>query len=183
MLHESEGVVSAGEPLVEIGNPGDLEIVADLLSTDAVKTAAGQRVIIERWGGEQMLEGRVRRIEPFGFTKVSALGIEEQRVNVIIDITSPAETWTRLGHGYQLESRIVLSEHADALKLPLTALFRDGDRWAVYAEEAGRARLRHVEVGDRSQLEASILNGLQAGERVIEHPGNRIADGVRIRSR
>ena len=183
VLHESEGVVSAGEPLVEIGNPGDLEIVADLLSTDAVKTAAGQRVIIERWGGEQMLEGRVRRIEPFGFTKVSALGIEEQRVNVIIDITSPAETWTRLGHGYQLESRIVLSEHADALKLPLTALFRDGDRWAVYAEEAGRARLRHVEVGDRSQLEASILNGLQAGERVIEHPGNRIADGVRIRSR
>ena len=183
VLHESEGVVAAGEPLVEIGNPGDLEIVTDLLSTDAVRAAAGQRVIIERWGGEQPLEGRVRRVEPFGFTKVSALGIEEQRVNVIIDITSPPEQWARLGHGYQLETRIVLSERGDALKLPLTALFRDGARWAVYVEESGRARLRHVEIGERSQLEASIRQGLQAGERVIEHPGNRIADGVRITPR
>jgi HlyD family secretion protein len=183
VLHESEGVVAAGEPLVEIGNPEDLEIVTDLLSTDAVRAAAGQRVIIRQWGGEQTLEGRVRRIEPFGFTKVSALGIEEQRVNVIIDITSPPQAWTRLGHGYQLETRIVLSERADALKLPLTALFRDGPRWAVYVEEAGRAQLRHVEVGEGSQLEAGILQGLKAGERVIEHPGNRIADGVRITAR
>lgn len=183
VLHESEGVVAAGEPLVEIGNPEDLEIVTDLLSTDAVRAAAGQRVIIRQWGGEQTLEGRVRRIEPFGFTKVSALGIEEQRVNVIIDITSPPQAWARLGHGYQLETRIVLSEQADALKLPLTALFRDGPRWAVYVEEAGRAQLRHVEVGEGSQLEAGILQGLKAGERVIEHPGNRIADGVRITAR
>jgi HlyD family secretion protein len=183
VLHESEGVVAAGEPLVEIGNPGDLEIVTDLLSTDAVRAAAGQRVIIERWGGDQPLEGRVRRVEPFGFTKVSALGIEEQRVNVIIDITSPPEQWARLGHGYQLETRIVLSERGDALKLPLTALFRDGARWAVYVEESGRARLRHVEIGERSQLEVSIHKGLQAGEHVIEHPGNRIADGVRITPR
>jgi HlyD family secretion protein len=183
VLHESEGVVASGEPLVEIGNPGELEIVTDLLSTDAVRAAADQRVIIERWGGEQSLEGRVRRVEPFGFTKVSALGIEEQRVNVIIDITSPPEQWARLGHGYQLETRIVLSEREDALKLPLTALFRDGARWAVYVEESGRARLRHVEIGERSQLEASIRQGLQASERVIEHPGNRIADGVRITPR
>jgi HlyD family secretion protein len=183
VLHESEGVVASGEPLVEIGNPGELEIVTDLLSTDAVRAAADQRVIIERWGGEQPLEGRVRRVEPFGFTKVSALGIEEQRVNVIIDITSPPEQWARLGHGYQLETRIVLSEREDALKLPLTALFRDGARWAVYVEESGRARLRHVEIGERSQLEASIRQGLQASERVIEHPGNRIADGVRITPR
>lgn len=183
VLHESEGVVNAGEPLVEIGNPGDLEIVTDLLSTDAVRATAGQRVIIRQWGGEQTLEGRVRRVEPFGFTKVSALGIEEQRVNVIIDITSPPEAWARLGHGYQLETRIVLSEQPDVLKLPLTALFRDGPRWAVYIVEAGRARLRHVKVGEHSQLEAGILQGLKAGERVIEHPGNRIADGVRITAR
>ena len=183
VLHESEGVVTAGEPLVEIGDPGDLEIVTDLLSTDAVRALAGQRAIIERWGGEQVLEGRVRRVEPFGFTKVSALGIEEQRVNVIIDITSPPESWAQLGHGYQLETRIVLGELEDALKLPLTALFRDGVHWAVYIEDDGRAQLRHVEIGERSQLEASIQQGLQAGERVIEHPGNRIADGVRITAR
>jgi HlyD family secretion protein len=183
VLHESEGVVTAGEPLVEIGNPADLEIVTDLLSTDAVRAAAGQRVIIGQWGGEQELDGRVRRIEPFGFTKVSALGIEEQRVNVIIDISSPVQEWERLGHGYQLETRIVLSEHPDVLKLPLTALFRDGARWAVYVEQAGRAQLRHIEVGERSQLEARILQGVQAGEHVIEHPGNRIADGIRIEPR
>ena len=183
ILHKSEGVVTAGQALAEIGDPRDLEIVTDLLSTDAVKVAAGQRVIIEQWGGEHALEGRVRHVEPFGFTKVSALGIEEQRVNVIIDITSPEETWARLGHGYQLETRIVLSTQPDALKLPLTALFRDNGTWAVYVEETGRARLRHVGVGERSQLEASILSGLQAGERVIEYPGNRIAEGVRIRER
>ena len=180
VLHESEGVVAAGDPLVEIGDPGDLEIVTDLLSMDAVRTVAGQRVIIERWGGDEALQGRVRRIEPFGFTKVSALGIEEQRVNVIIDITSTPDSWTRLGHGYQLEARIVLGEQSDALKLPLTALFRDGTHWAVFVEEDGRARLRHVEVGERSQLEAGIRQGLRAGERVVEHPSNRIADGVRI---
>jgi HlyD family secretion protein len=140
-------------------------------------------VIIERWGGDHPLEGRVRRIEPFGFTKVSALGIEEQRVNVIIDITSPPEDWARLGHGYQVETRIVLSEQADALKLPLTALFRDGGHWAVYVEQDGRARLRHVRVGARSQLEAAIPEGIEPGERIIEYPGNRIADGVRIEAR
>jgi HlyD family secretion protein len=176
-------VVTAGYPLVEIGDPGDLEIVTDLLSTDAVRAEAGQRVIIEQWGGAQPLEGRVRRIEPFGFTKVSALGIEEQRVNVIIDITSPPDAWARLGHGYQVETRIVLVEYQDTLALPLTAMFRDGERWAVYVEEAGRARLRHIEIGERNRLIARILDGLQAGERVIEYPGNRIVDGVRIRVR
>jgi HlyD family secretion protein len=183
VLHESEGVVAAGEPLVEIGDSQDLEIVTDLLSTDAVRATPGQRVLIRQWGGEQTLQGRVRRVEPFGFTKVSALGIEEQRVNVIIDLSSPPQEWTRLGHGYQLETLIVLSEQPDALKLPLTALFRDGTRWAVYVSEHGRARLRHVETGARNQLEVAIVQGLQSGEQVIEHPGNRIVDGVRIRVR
>ena len=180
---QSERVVAAGEPLVEIGDPHDLEIVADLLSADAVKVAAGQRVIIEAWGGDRPLEGRVRRVEPFGFTKVSALGIEEQRVNVIIDLTSPAGQWERLGHGYQVDVRIVLWEGDGVLKLPLTALFRDGDRWAVFAVDNGRARRRDVRIGRRTGIEAEITDGLQEGERVVVHPSDRVADGVLVQAR
>jgi HlyD family secretion protein len=183
VLHESEGVVPAGEPLVEIGNPADLEIVVDLLSADAVKVATGQRVIIEGWGGDQSVEGRVRRVEPFGFTKISALGIEEQRVNVIIDFTSPREEWARLGHGYQVDLRIVLWEGDDIIKLPLTALFRNGDEWAVFVDADGRAAIRAVTVGRRNGLEAEITEGLQAGERVVMHPSDKVIDGVRIAGR
>lgn len=182
VLHESEGVVAAGEPLVEIGNPEDLEIVTDLLSTDAVRAAAGQRVIIRQWGGEQTLEGRVRRIEPFGFTKVSALGIEEQRVNVIIDFAND-EGWERLGHGYQVETRVVLWESGDVLAVPLTALFRDGERWALFVEEDGRATLRHVETGQKNGVFAEIREGVDAGDKVIAHPSDRVSDGIRIASR
>ena len=181
--NESARVVAPGEPLLEIGNPGDLEIVADLLSTEAVKVAPGQRVIIDGWGGDQALDGRVRRVEPFGFTKVSALGIEEQRVNVIIDFASPPEQWSRLGHGYQVDVRIVLWEGDDVLKVPLTALFRNGDGWATFALADGRAQQRAVTVGRRTNLEAQILDGLDAGEQVVTHPGERIADGVRIAER
>ncbi|NNC64707.1 MAG: hypothetical protein HKN84_07965 [Gammaproteobacteria bacterium] len=145
--------------------------------------AAGQRVIIERWGGDTALEGRVRLIEPYGFTKISALGIEEQRVNVIIDLVSPTEEWARLAHGYQVELRIVLWEQADALKLPVLALFRDGDDWAVFVDADGRAELRHVTLGQRSQLEAQVLEGLDAGERVVLHPSDRVQAGVRITAR
>ncbi|HIP79365.1 MAG TPA: HlyD family efflux transporter periplasmic adaptor subunit, partial [Kiloniellaceae bacterium] len=150
---ESEGVVTSGQALIDIGNPRDLEIVVDLLSEDAVKVEAGQRVIIEDWGGPEDLQGRVRRIEPTGFTKVSALGIEEQRVNVIIDITDPPETWARLGHGYRVEVRIVLWESDSVLKVPLTALFRNGGDWAVFVEDGGRARRQAVTVGRRTDLE------------------------------
>lgn len=183
VLHESEGVVSAGEALVEIGDPHDLEIVSDFLSTDAVKAGAGQRVIIEGWGGEKALEGHVRRVEPFGFTKVSALGIEEQRVNIIIDFTSPAEEMGRLGHGYRVETRVVLSETGNALKLPLTALFRHGTNWAVYVAKDGRARLHEVEVGQRNDLEAEVIAGLEEGERIIAYPSDRISDGTRVEAR
>lgn len=183
ILQESEGVVPAGEPLVEIGDPADLEIVVDLLSADAVKVAAGQRVVIEGWGGETAVAGRVRRVEPFGFTKISALGIEEQRVNVIIDFTSPREQWERLGHGYQVDLRIVLWEGVDVVKLPLTALFRDGDQWAVFIESDGRAQRRQVEIGRRNGLEAEIIGGLKTGERVIMHPSDKVADGVRVTGR
>lgn len=183
ILHKSAGVVTAGDPLVEIGNPGDLEIVVDLLSSDAVKVEAGQRVIIEEWGGAPPLNGAVRRVEPFGFTKISALGIEEQRVNVIIDISDPRDRWSRLGHGYRVETRIVLWNGDDVLKLPLTALFRDGDRWAVFVENAGRAQRRHVTLGRRTKLEAEIEDGIAEGTRVVLHPSDRVTGGTRITAR
>lgn len=183
VLHKSEGVVAAGEPLVEIGDPTDLEIVIDFLSSDAVNIAPGQRVIIEQWGGRAALSGRVRLVEPSGFTKVSALGIEEQRVNVIVDFTSPPAEWQRLGHGYQVTVRVVLWEGSDVRKLPLTALFRNGGEWAVFVEEDGRARLRMIKLGQRTGLEAEVIEGAEPGERVVVSPSDRISDGVRIRSR
>ncbi|NCF28501.1 MAG: HlyD family efflux transporter periplasmic adaptor subunit [Gammaproteobacteria bacterium] len=183
VLHKSEGVVEAGDPLVEIGDPADLEVVVDFLSSDAVKIRPGQRVIIEEWGGGVALSGHIRLVEPFGFTKISALGIEEQRVDVIIDFTSPPADWQRLGHGYQVEARVVLWEGADVRKLPLTALFRSGDEWAVFVEQDGRARLRVVEVGRRTGLEAEIVESVGSGDRVVVSPSDRISDGVRIRPR
>jgi HlyD family secretion protein len=182
-MHTSESVVEAGETLAEIGDPRDLEIVVDLLSPDAVKVRPGQRVVIDGWGGEQALEGRVRLVEPFGFTKISALGIEEQRVNVVIDLESPQLEWARLAHGYQVDVRIVLWEREDVLKLPLTALFRHGSEWAVFAAEDGRARLQIVSLGQRNQLSAEITEGLVEGDRVVLHPSDRVAEGVRIAPR
>ncbi len=183
ILHKSEGVVAAGEALVEIGDPADLEIVADLLSSDAVKVEPGMHVIIDNWGGDHLLEGRVRRVEPFGFTKVSALGIEEQRVNVIIDFTSPREEWSRIAHGFQVDVRIVLWEGKEVLKLPLTALFRDGSNWAVFVDEDGVAVKRDIRLGRRTGLEAEIIDGLAAGERIVVHPSDKITQGVSIEAR
>ncbi len=183
ILHESESVVIAGQPLVEIGDPSDLEIVVELLSSDAVKVTAGQRVIVEGWGGDKPLRGQVQRVEPFGFTKISALGIEEQRVRVIVDFTSPRDDWQRLAHGYQVEARIVIWEDDSVLTLPLTALFREGDTWAVFAENEGRAELRRVEIGRTNGIEAEIVSGLRHGELVVLHPSDRVADGVRIVAR
>jgi len=183
VITESEGVVSAGEPLLEIGDPTDLEIMVDLLSADAVRVAPGQRVIIEGWGGGQPLEGKVRRVEPFGFTKVSALGIEEQRVNVLIDIVSPNTQWLRLGHGYQVDLRIVLWESNNIITLPLTSLFRVGEQWTVFVEEDGVARGRAIEIGNRNGLEAEIVKGLVVGERVILYPSDAVLDGVSVSER
>ncbi|HSQ69671.1 MAG TPA: HlyD family efflux transporter periplasmic adaptor subunit [Steroidobacteraceae bacterium] len=181
--HESESVVSSGTPLVDIGDPLRLEIVADLLSTEAVKVEPGQRVLIDSWGGDGALEGVVRRVEPFGFTKVSALGVEEQRVNVIIDFTEPPERWQRLGHGYRVEPRIVLWESDDVLKVPLSSLFRSGERWAVFVARGGRARLTEVGLGHENGLEAEILGGLEEGALVVLHPSDRVSDGERIEQR
>lgn len=186
-MQQSEAILAAGTPLLEIGDPANLEIVTDLLSSDAVKVKEGQDVIIEDWGGPKPLKGVVRRIEPFGFTKISALGIEEQRVNVITDFTSPHEEWARLGHGYRVETRIVIERRLDVLKIPVSALFRDGEDWAVFAvngnDGSGTAKLAKVKVGSRNTLEAEILSGLKTGERVIVHPSDKVADGVRVAER
>ena len=178
----SERVVRDGDMLMQIGDPRDLEIVVDYLSMDAVKIEAGQRVIIDNWGGVAPLVGRVRLVEPFGFRKISALGIEEQRVNVIVDFASD-EGRARLGHGYQVETRVVLWDADGVLTVPLTALFRVGDGWAVFVADDGRARLRVVDAGQRNGLVAEIRSGLESGERVILHPSDRVSDGVRIESR
>ena len=183
VLKKSEGVVASGTPLVEVGDPRRLEIVVDLLSTDAVRVEAGQRVLIEAWGGEVPLEGVVSRVEPFGYTKISALGIEEQRVNVRIDLSAPPEVWVRLGHGYRVEPRIVLAEADDVLKVPRSALFRDGADWAVFVEQGNVALLRRVELGLQNDLEAEIASGLQVGDRIVVQPGDRVTDGARLQNR
>lgn len=182
-LRESEAIVPAGEPLVELGDPQNLEVVADLLSTDAVRVPAGGRVLIEGWGGDRTLRGLVRRVEPSGFTKVSALGVEEQRVNVLVDFEDPAAAWQALGDGYRVEIRVIVWERDDVLKVATNSLFRVGDEWAVYVVEDGRARRRSVRVGQRNGLEAEILSGLEAGEQIILHPGDLVQDGAAVAER
>lgn len=182
VIHESEGMVPAGARLMELGDPTDLEIVVDLLSGDAVRIREGADVVIEDWGGVS-LAGRVRRVEPYAFTKVSALGIEEQRVNVIIDFTDPPAKWRGLGHGYRVDAHILYWRGTNVLRLPLGALFRDGESWAVFVAEEGVARMRHIRIGHANGREAELMDGLAEGASVILHPGDLIADGVRILSR
>lgn len=181
--HESEGVVPAGTPLLEVGDPGRLEVEVDVLSADAVRIRPGTPVRFERWGGDVPLEGKVRVVEPVAFTKVSALGVEEQRVLVLVDITSPRDSWKRVGDGYRLEASFVLWEEVDVLQVPASALFRTGDRFAVYVLEKGRAKVRPVEIGRRNGLAAQLLSGLAEGDTVILHPGDTVADGKKVRAR
>lgn len=183
-VRESESVVPAGDPLLEIGDPSRLEIVADLLSTDAVRAKPGARAIIEQWGGDKTLEARVRRVEPSGFTKISALGVEEQRVNVVLDFLDPAAAWAALGDAYRVEVRVVIWEGRDLLKVPTSALFREGNEWAVFLVDSdGRARRTVIEVGHQTGQEAEVLSGLSEGARVVLHPGDAVSDGVRVRPR
>ena len=181
--HESEGPVAAGQPLLEIGNPASLEAEVEVLSTDAVKIAAGSKVVLDRWGGDRPIEGRVRVVEPGGYTKISALGVEEQRVRVIVDFTSPRQAWARLGDGYRVEARFVLWEGRDVLQLPSSALFRNGKGWAVFRLDGRHARLTPVEIGQRAGLSTQVLSGLQTGDRVVAHPDETIRDGVRVKPR
>jgi len=178
VIRKSESVIEAGTALLEIGDSRDLEIVADFLSEDAVRIEPGQRAIVAGWGGPD-LAAVVRRIEPFGRTEISALGIEEQRVDVVLDLTDPSERWRRLGHGYRVDVSVILIE-VRALRLPLGVLFRQGGGWAVFLAEAGRARLRPVEIGQRNSLWAEIRGGLSAGQQVVLYPSDRIAEGAPI---
>lgn len=182
-LRESESVVPPGDPLLEIGDPRRLEIVADLLSTDAVRARPGARAIIEQWGGDKELEARVRRIEPAGFTKISALGVEEQRVNVVLDFVDPAGALEALGDAYRVEVRVVIWEAPRVLKVPTSALFREGERWAVYVLQSGRARRVTIELGHQTGREAEVTSGLAEGDVVILHPGDSLADGTKATPR
>lgn len=177
VIEESERVVLAGAPLLEVSSPSKLELVIELLSTDAVKVSPGAVVMVEDWGGPEALEARVRLIEPSAFTKVSALGIEEQRVNVIADLTAPS---TALGDGYRFEGRVVVWQAENVLKVPVSSLFRRGESWALFVVENGEAHIREVEVGQRTSFDAEIKSGLEAGTEVIVHPANQIADGTRV---
>ncbi len=183
IYRESEGAVSAGEPLMDIGNAENLEVRVEVLSSDAVKIKKGTPVLFKRWGGEEPLLGVVRVVEPAGFTKISSLGVEEQRVLIIADITSPPEMWRVLGDGYRLEAHFVIWEGKDILQVPASSLFRSGEKWAVFVNDKGRARERSVEVGQRNGLTAEIISGIKENEKVIAHPDDSISDGSRIKSR
>ena len=177
---ESEGVVESGTPLVELGDPGELEVEVEVLSKDAVRIRPGGRVLFERWGGGDALEGVVRTIEPRGFTKISALGVEEQRVLVIADLVSPREAWTRLGDAYRVEARFIVWSTDDALTVPASALFRRNGAWSVFAVKDGEAVLRTVEVGQNNGLTAEVLEGLEEGQPVVVHPDDEVSDGVSV---
>lgn len=180
---KSEGTVAAGQALLDIGDPRDLEVEVDVLSADAVRIGPGTRVLFERWGGDRPLEGVVRRVEPAGFTKVSALGVEEQRVWVIVAFTSPHDQWQRLGDGYRVEASFIVWEGRDVLQIPASSLFRDGGGWAAFVVEDGRAVKRRVEIGQRNGLAAQVRSGIGEGERVVVHPDDRLKEGVRVTTR
>lgn len=181
VMHRSEGAVTPGTPLLELGNPQALEVTTDVLSEDAVRIHVGTRVIYKRWGGTATLQGLVTAVEPVAFTKVSALGIEEQRVRVISDITSPRELWKQLGDRYRMDVDFILWSGEKVRQVPSNALFRVGDRWAVFVIKKGRARRRFVELGHRSGLSAQVIKGLKVGDLVIAHPDSSIEEGTRVR--
>ena len=183
VFQESARVVEPGLALIELGNPAEMEVEIDVLSQDAAAIHPGAKVLLEHWGGEQPLEARVRLVEPSGFTKISALGVEEQRVNVIADFVGPPESRGQLGDAYRVEARIVVWESTDVLKIPAGCLFRYGGKWAVYIAEGTIVKLRSLEVGKNNGLEAEVLSGLQAGDRVLLHPSDKITAGIRVAPR
>ena len=210
-LRESESVVPAGEPLLEMADPAQLEIVSDLLSSDAVRVDPGDPVRIEQWGGDAVLDGRVRRVEPYGFTKISALGVEEQRVNVIVDFADPRAAWDQLGDGYRVELAIIIWQQDDVVQVPTSALFRRpereaaidsgvspmdgggtssarsadpaGEPWAVYLVTDGQATRRDVTIGRKTGLHAQVLAGLEPGDEVIVHPSDAVSEGAKVAER
>ncbi len=180
---ESAQVVAAGALIAEIGDPQDMEIAVDLLSTDAVRVAPGAAAIVEGWGGAAALSAEVRRIEPSAFTKVSALGIEEQRVNAILDLIDPQSAWERLGHEFRVFVRIRLWRGEDVVRVPLAALFRSGAQWSVFKVVAGRAELTPVTIDHRDAFFAEVTDGLEAGDVVVLHPSDQVVDGGAVEPR
>lgn len=178
---ESATPVAVGQPLVEVGNPRDLDLEVEVLSTDAVRVVPGQLARVLRWGGETALQARVARVEPGGFTKVSALGVEEQRTRVILDITTPRDQWAALGDAYRVEVEFILRQVSDVLLVPTHALFRHGSGWAVYVVEDGKARLTEVTTGLRDALASQVNAGLTERQTVIVQPDDRIRNGSRVR--
>ena len=182
VLQSSEGVVAAGTPLLELADPNDLEVVVAVLTSDAVRLQPGTRSVIDRWGGPTPLEGRVRSIEPSGYTKLSALGVEEQRVDVVIDLVSPPAAWASLGDAFRVHTRTVVFRQLDAVKTSAATLFRDGDAWALFVVEAGRAARRRVHVARRNGLEV-VLSGIDVGATVVNFPSSALADGAAVEVR
>lgn len=183
VLHKSEGVVEAGAPLIEVGDPQALEMVSDVLSQDAVAVRAGMSARLVHWGGEPPLLAKVQRVEPSAFTKTSALGVDEQRVNVILDPDGPADAWRFIGDGFASEVEITVWSRPDVLQVPTSALFREADGWALFAVAGERANQRRVQVGHRGVLDVEILGGIEAGDLVIVHPSASVHDGVRVEHR
>jgi HlyD family secretion protein len=180
VLQESEGVVQPGTPLIEIGDPAALEVVVDVLTTDAVGIRPGAPVRIERWGGDSTLGGHVHRVEPSAFTRLSALGVEEQRVNVVVHLEGAPAGYAALGDGYRVEVAIMVWEGVDRVIVPGGGVHRQGDGWAAFVVEEGRARLRAVRIGRRNGSEAEIVHGLRAGERVVLYPTDNVLEGIRV---
>lgn len=183
VFQESTAVVSSGTALLELGNPLDLEVEIDVLSRDAVKIKAGAPVLLEHWGGDKVLQGRVRLVEPSAFTKISTLGVEEQRVNAIVDLVDPPQERLALGDGFRVEARIIVSEANDVVRVPTSALFRIGEDWAVFRVIEGEVAETRVQIGMQNGLEAQVLEGLSPSDQVVVHPGDDVQDGVRVRER
>lgn len=180
VFQESARVVPAGFSLLEIGDPTDLEARIEVLSRDGVAIKPGARVTLEQWGGPDPLRARVRLVEPSGFTKISALGVEEQRVYVVVDFTDPIEQRPTLGDNYRVEARVVIWENPSALRAPAGGLFQRGGSWQAFAVDGGRAQLRTVRIGRSNGVESEVLDGLKEGERIVVYPGDKVSDGTRI---
>lgn len=183
VFQESSTVINAGDRIIELGDPTDLEVVVDVLSTEAVRIPAGARVLLTQWGGDEVIIGHVRRVEPSAFTKISALGIEEQRVNVVIDFADSQAAPRPLGDGYRVEAAIVEWESDNVLCVPAGALFRDGQEWAVYRVQDGHAVLQHITIGRRNDQSAQVLDGLSDKDEVVLYPGDQVLNGTRIQAR
>ena len=183
ILHKSESIVPVGTPLVEIGDPKDLEVIIEMLSTNAVQVQVGDDALIKRWGGKQDIAARVKIIEPSGFTKISALGVEEQRVNVILSFTDPIEKWQSLGDAFRVEAAIIIDKASQVIKVPLSALFRENETWSVFKVVDGIVTTQSVTIGKRNDRYAEVSDGLSQGDEIILHPSNQLSNGTKVEQR